>query len=107
MLPKVMTYIEFQTNLERAGLSVRAFAELIGMRPNSVTNYAKTGKVPSHLAVIVTLVAELAERAIDYHDIIERLDLAPKRPRGSARNGDFRGDLHRDSGRQGNLDLCP
>lgn len=100
-----MTYSEFQSELERADLSVRAFAELIGMRPNSISNYAKTGQVPSHLAVIVTLMAELAERAIDYQGLIERLNLSPKRPRGSARNGDFRGDLHQENGRQGRLDL--
>lgn len=100
-----MTYKEFQSELERADLSVRAFAELISMRPNSISNYAKKDELPSHLAVIVTLVAELAERAVDFRSIIERLELSTKRPRGAARNGDFRGDLLQDNGRQGRLDL--
>lgn len=100
-----MTYNEFQAELERADLSVRAFAELIGMRPNSISNYAKADEVPSHLAIIITLIAELANRAIDYKALIERLDISPKRPRGAACNGDFRGDLRAKSERQGRLDL--
>ena len=88
-----MTYDEFQSELERADLSVRSFAELIGMRPNSISNYAMAGEVPSHLAIIVTLVAELADRAINYRVLVDRLEVTPKRPRGAARNGDFRGDL--------------
>jgi transcriptional regulator with XRE-family HTH domain len=100
-----MTYDEFQSELERADLSVRAFAELIGMRPNSISNYAKAGEVPSHLAIIVTLVAELANRAVDYKALIARLEISPKLPRGAACNGEFRGDLRSESERQGKLDL--
>ena len=100
-----MTYGEFQSELERADLSIRAFAELVGMRPNSISNYAKSGQIPSHLAIIATLFAELALRAIDYRDMIERLDVTPKRPRGAARNGNFHSNLHQKSGRQGRLDL--
>lgn len=100
-----MTYDEFQSELERADLSVRAFAELVGMRPNSITNYAKVEAVPSHLAIIVTLVAELANRAVDYQEMIDRLEIAPKRPRGAACNGDFRGDLRWEAERQGRLDI--
>lgn len=100
-----MTYDEFQSKLESADLSVRAFAELIGMRPNSVSNYAKAGEVPSHLAIIVTLMAELAEQAIDYGALIDQLEISPKLPRGAACNGNFSGDLRSESERQGRLDL--
>lgn len=100
-----MTYDEFQSELERADLSVRVFAELIGMRPNSITNYSKAGEVPSHLAIIVTLVGELADRAVDYRALISRLNISPKLPRGAACNGAFRGDLRSVSERQGKLDL--
>lgn len=100
-----MTYDEFQSELERSDLSVRAFAELIGMRPNSISNYAKTGAVPSHLAIIVTLVAELSDHAVDYKSLIAQLEISPKLPRGAACNGDFRGDLRSASERQGSLDL--
>ena len=106
MTEVIMTYEEFQAELDRADMSVRVFAELIGMRPNSVSNYAKRGEVPSHLAVIVTLMAELSSQAIDFSSALERLDIAPKRPRGAAGNGDFRGDLKAERERQGRLDLA-
>ena len=38
-----MTYDDFSAELSKAGLSIRAFAELIGMNPNSVSNYASAG----------------------------------------------------------------
>lgn len=100
-----MTYEEFQAELDRADLSLRAFAELIGMRPNSVSNYAKSGAVPSHLAIIVTLLAVLSDQKVDFRSVIDQLDIAPKRPRGAAGNGDFRGVLKSEVARQGRLDL--
>ena len=54
-----MSYANFLLELERAGLSVRAFAELVGMNPNSISNYARNGEMPTHLALIAVLVAEL------------------------------------------------
>lgn len=100
-----MTYEEFQAELDRADLSLRAFAELIGMRPNSVSNYAQSGAIPSHLAIIVTLIAELSDRMVDFRSVISRLNITPKRPRGAAGKGDFRGGLKSEGERQGRLDL--
>ncbi|MER8374455.1 hypothetical protein [Mesorhizobium sp. M0488] len=48
-------YAEFLAELDRAGLSVRSFAELIGMNPNSVTNYAGRGELPQHIALVAVL----------------------------------------------------
>ncbi|WP_394155983.1 hypothetical protein [Loktanella salsilacus] len=100
-----MTYEEFQAGLDRADLSIRAFAEIIGMRPNSISNYAKIGMVPSHLAIIVTLMAEMSSREIDFKPLINRLNVDIKRPRGSAGNGNFRGDLKSEGERQARLNL--
>jgi hypothetical protein len=87
-------YAEFLAELERAGLSVRSFADLIGMNPNSITNYAGRGEVPQHIA----LVAEMAARGLDYRNAIAKV--APtKKPRGATRRGHFGGD------RQASLDL--
>ncbi len=47
----------------QAGLTVRAFAALLGQASNSITNYASKGDVPTHLAIIATLMADLAWRA--------------------------------------------
>lgn len=94
-----MPYADFLAELVKAGLSVRAFAELIGMKPNSISNYARRGKLPTHLALIAVLVAELSAQGIDYRRIMAKVELAPKKPRGGARQGHFGGD------RQSSLDL--
>lgn len=101
----IMTDEQFQAERDRADLSVRAFAELIGMRPNSVSNYARNSVVPAHLAIIITFMAELSVRAFDFRSVIEYLDIARKRPRGAARNSDCRNDFKSEVGRQGRLDL--
>lgn len=77
---------------------MRSFAELIGMNPNSVTNYARRGELPQHIALVAVLVAEMAVRGVDYRIAIAKV--APtKKPRGATRSGHFGGD------RQASLDL--
>lgn len=46
-----MTYDEFRRQLGKAGVTAREFAELLSLNPNSITNYARQGEVPSHLTV--------------------------------------------------------
>jgi transcriptional regulator with XRE-family HTH domain len=94
-----MLYADFLDALRRAGLSVRAFAELIGMNPNSISNYARTGELPTHLALIAVLIAGVSDLGGDYRSVISKVELAPKKPRGGAGRGRFGGD------RQSNLDL--
>jgi hypothetical protein len=94
-----MTYDEFQRQLGKAGITVREFAELLKMNRNSVTNCAGRGEVPSHLAVIATLMAELAERGLDFRSALQRVEIEPKRPRGAGHKGRFGG------GRQADLPL--
>jgi hypothetical protein len=96
-----MPYADFLSELGRAGLSVRAFAELIGMNPNSLSNYARTGELPTHLALIAVLVVGVSELGGDYRRIMSKVALTPKKPRGGARRGHFGGD------RQSRLDLEP
>jgi transcriptional regulator with XRE-family HTH domain len=87
-----MTYEQFLAELGKAGLSVRAFAELIGMNRNSVSNYASAGEVPRHLAVIAALLGEMNVRGVAFQGVISGIDSAPKKPRGAARRGRFGGD---------------
>ena len=96
-----MRYADFLSELGKAGLSVRAFAELIGMNPNSISNYARTGELPTHLALIAVLVVGVSELGGDYRRIMSKVALTPKKPRGGARQGHFGGD------RQSRLDLEP
>lgn len=93
-----MRYEEFLQELDRAGLTVRAFAELIGMNPNSISNYARDA-VPSHLALIAVLAAELRSHGVDYRLAMARIVVSPKKPRGGAERGRFGGD------RQSSLNL--
>ncbi|WMD19144.1 XRE family transcriptional regulator [Achromobacter seleniivolatilans] len=96
-----MTYTEFLAELGKAGLTVRAFAKLIGMNRNSVSNYAGAGEVPGHLAVIAALLAEMSVQGLAFHDVLARIDLTPKRPRGAAKAGRFGGE------KQNQLELDP
>ncbi|WP_411726883.1 XRE family transcriptional regulator [Methyloglobulus sp.] len=77
-----MNYDEFQRQLGKAGVTIREFATLIKMNSNSVTNYAKSGEVPSHLAVIAALLGEMAERKIDFREVLSKIEIEPKKPRG-------------------------
>lgn len=87
-----MTYSDFLAELGKARLTVRAFADLIGMNRNSVSNYAASGDVPRHLAVIAALLAEMSVQGIAYQAVIARIDLTPKKPRGAAKPGRFGGN---------------
>jgi hypothetical protein len=86
-----MTYGEFQRQLGKAGLNNREFAELIQMNRNSLTNYAQSGEVPAHLAVISTLLGEMAERKIDYVALLSGIEIKRKKPRGAGARGKFGG----------------
>lgn len=87
-----MTYDEFLSELGKAGLSVRGFADVIGMNPNSVSNYASIGEVPRHLALIAVLLAEMNVRGIDSQPAVERVSAIRKKPRGRGKPGRFGGD---------------
>ncbi len=94
-----MSYEQFLSELGKAGLSVRAFAELVGMNRNSVSNYASREEIPHHLALLAVLFGEMNIRGIAYRDIVARVGMTRKRPRGRAKPGRFGGD------RQEELDL--
>ena len=54
-----MPYTEFQRLVGKAGLSIKEFAALLDMKPNSITNYSKQGVVPTHIVVIVALISTM------------------------------------------------
>ncbi|MDH0029927.1 MULTISPECIES: hypothetical protein [unclassified Acinetobacter] len=87
-----MTYTEFNRLVRKANLTLKAFAELLKMNPASLSNYAKKGEVPMHLAIIATLLSEMHEQGIDYSSILDRVEISTKKPRGSAKVGKFGGD---------------
>lgn len=68
-----MDYQEFRRQLGKAGLTGREFARLLEVHPNTITNYKATGRVPYHMALIAGLVADMAERRIDFRATIESI----------------------------------
>lgn len=87
-----MTYTDFVAELDRAALTIRAFASLVSMQPNSISNYASHGEVPTHLALIAALLAELKQHGISSDAAIARVGPLAKRARGRAKTGRFGGD---------------
>ncbi|WP_137136687.1 XRE family transcriptional regulator [Rhizobium sp. FKY42] len=85
-----MTYEEFTGELQRASLSVRGFAALVRMNPNSISNYAGRD-IPAHLGLIAALIADLHGHGIDYLPAVERATISQKKPRGAG-PGRFGGD---------------
>jgi hypothetical protein len=79
-----MTYDEFQRHIGKAGLKIHQFADLVKINRISISNYGKKGEVPSHLAVIAALLGEMAERRIDYREVLAKIEIAPKKPRGAS-----------------------
>ncbi|MDA0713090.1 MAG: XRE family transcriptional regulator [bacterium] len=68
-----MPYEEFQRLVGKAGLSIKDFATLLGMKPNSITNYKKVGFVPTHLAVIASLISTMKDDGYDFFPIFEKV----------------------------------
>lgn len=86
-----MVYEEFRRHLGKAGLTARDFAKLVRLNANSITNYARQGEVPSHLAVMVVLMGEMAENHLDFRLPLSRIQLEANKPRGSGAKGRFGG----------------
>lgn len=78
-----MDYNDFLRHIESAGLKLHEFAALIGMNRVSISNYAKAGEVPAHLAIIAVLLGEMKKHNIDFHEPLSKIDIAPKKPRGA------------------------
>jgi transcriptional regulator with XRE-family HTH domain len=68
-----MTYTELQITLLEMGLSIKDLATLLGMNPNSITNYKSTGIIPLNLAITVTLIANLKKADLSPEEIINEV----------------------------------
>ena len=84
-----MTYEELQRHIGKAGLKSNEFARLLGMNPISISNMRKRGEVSRHLAVVAVLMGEMAERGIDIHALLSKIDAEPEEPTdGNASSSD-------------------
>lgn len=87
VIKNAMTYEEFQRQLGKAALSARAFADLVKMNRSSITNYKKNGVVPSHWAIAALLMGEMADSGLDVKKALSRIEIEPKKIRGSVVKG--------------------
>ena len=78
-----MTYDEFLVHLKRIRITVGEFANMVKMNHKSLSNYSIKGEVPSHIAIIVILIAYMAEQQIDFRQVISSIEIKSKKPRGS------------------------
>lgn len=77
-----MDYTELKRNVGKAGLSMKEFAKLIKANTSSITNLATKESVPKHLAIIATLLGEMADKGVEYKHLFEKMDLEPQKARG-------------------------
>lgn len=86
-----MDYQEFSRHLGKAGLTIKAFAELLRMNRISISNLKQKGEVPMHLAVIAALLGEMVDKGVDYKPVLSRIEIEPKQAKGVAAQGVFGG----------------
>lgn len=91
-----MTYDEFSRHVGKAGLTIKEFAELVKMNRISLSNRAKQGDVPSHLAVIAALMGAMADGNTDFRTVLARIAIVHKKPRGAGIHGRFGGNKQTD-----------
>lgn len=68
-----MKYNEFRRQLGKAGLTNKAFAELLGLNPISISNFKAKGEVPDQLALIASFMADYKERELDFMLVLEKV----------------------------------
>ncbi|MDZ4075663.1 MAG: helix-turn-helix transcriptional regulator [Hylemonella sp.] len=95
----MMPYSEFRRHLGKAGLTINQFAAYLGVRPSSVSNYAKSGTVPRTYTMLVILLGECADRGLDPATIFARFNVFPIGESGS--NASNVRTLHKPGSRPG------
>jgi len=76
-----MEYEEFCRNVRKAGLTLKEFALLIEVSPNSITNLKLKDRVPNHLAIIAALLGEMVDKRVPYKHLFEDMELVKQKPR--------------------------
>lgn len=68
-----MTYQELQIELLKMNFTIKDLAKLIGMNPNSITNYKSKDLIPLNLAITLSLIISLKSNGIDPETIINEV----------------------------------
>lgn len=75
-----MSYEELVNNISLAGLSIKEFAELIKVRPTSITNLkSDESKIPKALFIISALIRDMKQANMDYKKTISEINFDYKR----------------------------
>jgi hypothetical protein len=91
-----MEYIEFRRQLGKAGLTNLEFADMVKINSNSLTNYKKSGEVPSHWAIVALLMGHMSDNKLDFKEVIKSIEIKPNKTRGTATKGRFGGSRQND-----------
>jgi len=78
-------YQEFRRHLGKAGLTVNDFADLLHIRPNSVSNYHKKGSVPQAHAIIAVTLGDAGDRGSNFRALLARFGVFAASGNGSGR----------------------
>lgn len=97
-----MEYDEFIRNIRKAGLTIKAFARLLGMNRVSISNMSQKGMVPMHLAVIAALMGEMTDKGVTYESVLARIKIEPRPAKGIAAHGVFGGSKNKSLPDRGN-----
>jgi hypothetical protein len=71
-----MDYPKLVEELRRAGISGRELTRILGMHPNSISNYHARAAVPNHIALIATLLRTGAEAGVSFEGALEEFKRA-------------------------------
>ena len=85
-----MIHVKFQWHACKADLKLYEFARYKDLNPTTISNKRSRG-VPRHLAMLAVLLSELADRGLDYRELLARNGIEPTRPRNSKANGTAEG----------------
>ncbi|WP_455756906.1 hypothetical protein [Sulfurimonas sp.] len=78
-----MTFIDFKKLLLDAEISLPKFSKLIKVSEKNIQGYKKKGEVPNTIAVIATCFSVMHKDNVDYHSIINALELKAKTKKGA------------------------
>ncbi|EDZ63828.1 hypothetical protein SMGD1_1609 [Sulfurimonas gotlandica GD1] len=78
-----MTFIDFKKLLLDAEITIPKFSKLIKVSEKNLQAYKQKGVVPNTIAVIVTCFSQMKKNGMDYHSIIDSLELEAKTKKGA------------------------
>ena len=65
-----MKYQEFELELLKTGFTIKDFASLLSMNPNSITAFQSDGVIPLNIAIMLALIANIKSSGGDPELII-------------------------------------